>query len=81
MSLASNDAALTVNGTPAGVDALSAPATGGSFTSVTVMLTVAGTDVDCPSDTVNMNASDPKKFAFGEYEADTEHVRSFDDGG
>jgi hypothetical protein len=60
VSLVNNDAAPTANGRPPGAVTLSAPATGGSFTSVTVMSTVAGTDVACPSNTVNVNESGPK---------------------
>ena len=36
---------------------------GGSFTSVTVTVTGAGTDMACPSNTVNMNVSVPTKSA------------------
>jgi hypothetical protein len=53
------------NGAPPGTDTLSAPATGESLTSVTVMVTVAGVDVACSSEAVNVNGSGPKKFAFG----------------
>ena len=77
VSLANSVAALNSKGAPAGTVTLSAPATGGSFTSVTTIDTVAGADSACPSDTVNVNASVPKKSAAGVYEAVTEHVRFF----
>ena len=60
VSFTTNDAALIPNGLPPGSRTLSAPAFGGSFTSVTVIDTVAGTDVACPSNTVKVNASFPK---------------------
>jgi hypothetical protein len=42
-----------------------ASATGGSFTGVTVMETVALVDVKPPSLTVNWKLSEPLKFKFG----------------
>ena len=67
VSFADNDDTLTSTGRPPGVDTLSAPGTGGSLTSLTTIFTVAGTDVVCPSNTVNVKASLPKKSGAGVY--------------
>ena len=64
-SLTRRSAASISTATPSVVLALSAPGTGASFTSVTVIDTSAGTDAVRPSDTVNVKLSLPLKSAAG----------------
>src|SRR5438445_557723 len=52
-SFTNNDDVATPNERPPGTNTLSGPGTGGSFTSLTTIDTVTGTDDACPSETVN----------------------------
>ena len=59
-SFESKSDASSASGVPSSVLAASAPATGGSFSAATVIVTVAGAEAASPSLAVKVNESGPK---------------------